>query len=112
MLLRKWVCVLWVGVWLAGCSFSCRPMPSLIRSLSPLSAVSCVQVDPKESPSVAMLLEAAKSLGVLLVGGSIPEREGDKVYNTCVIVGPGGWEKAIGHKGDWLTSVVVNPCTL
>jgi predicted amidohydrolase len=36
-----------------------------------------------------MLLEAAKSLGVLLVGGSIPEREGDKVYNTCVIIGPG-----------------------
>ncbi len=48
-------------------------------------------MDPKESPSLAMLLEAAKSLGVLLVGGSIPEREGDKVYNTCVIVGPGGW---------------------
>ena len=38
---------------------------------------------------MAMLLEAARTLGVLLIGGSIPEREGDKLYNTCVIVGPG-----------------------
>lgn len=48
------------------------------------------QVDPAQSPSLAMLLQAAKDLGVLLIGGSIPEKaEGGKVYNTCVIVGPG-----------------------
>jgi hypothetical protein len=28
-------------------------------------------------------------LQVYLVGGSIPEREGTKIYNTCIIVGPG-----------------------
>lgn len=70
---------------------NCRALMRYI-CIPSLSAVSCLQVDPKESPSVAMLLEAAKDLGILLVGGSIPEREGDKVYNTCVVVGPGGWE--------------------
>lgn len=48
-------------------------------------------VDAAQSPSLAMLLQAAKDLGILLIGGSIPEKEGDKVYNTCVIVGPGEW---------------------
>ena len=54
------------------------------------SLSSMLQVDSKESPSVAMLVDVAKSLGVLLVGGSIPEKDqGGKIYNTCVIVGPG-----------------------
>lgn len=45
---------------------------------------------------MAMLVEAAKELGVLLVGGSIPEKEGSQVYNTCVIVGPG----AVGARSE------------
>ena len=32
-------------------------------------------VDSKESPSIAMLVEAAKTHKIHLVGGSIPERE-------------------------------------
>lgn len=36
-----------------------------------------------------MLTEVARTCNVYLIGGSIPEREGDRVYNTCVVVGPG-----------------------
>ena len=44
-------------------------------------------VDAAVSPSVAMLVAAAKSNGIYLVGGSIPEREAgsdgsEKIYNT------------------------------
>jgi omega-amidase len=46
-------------------------------------------VDKSQSPSLHMMLEAAKTSGVYLIGGSIPERSGSQVYNTCVIVGPG-----------------------
>ena len=35
--------------------------------------------------SVAEMSRWAKESGVLLVGGSVPEREGDKLYNTCFV---------------------------
>jgi hypothetical protein len=38
-----------------------------------------------------MLVEAARELNVLLIGGSIPETDKGRVYNTCIIVGAGGW---------------------
>ena len=37
------------------------------------------------SPSWAMLSEAARRNGVVLVGGSIPEREAGRLYNTCFV---------------------------
>jgi omega-amidase len=37
-----------------------------------------------------MLCTKAKELKIWIVGGSIPEREGEKVYNTCVIVNEDG----------------------
>mmetsp|Transcript_15627 Transcript_15627/g.54280 ORF Transcript_15627/g.54280 Transcript_15627/m.54280 type:complete len:219 (+) Transcript_15627:238-894(+) len=37
-----------------------------------------------------MLRDAAKEHGVYLVGGSIPERDGDRVFNTCTVWGPDG----------------------
>ncbi|KAG0489179.1 hypothetical protein HPP92_007990 [Vanilla planifolia] len=37
------------------------------------------------APSYSMLSEAARSLRITIVGGSIPERSGDKLYNTCCI---------------------------
>lgn len=46
-------------------------------------------MDASSSPSLAMLTEVARTCNVYLIGGSIPEREGDRVYNTCVVVGPG-----------------------
>uniref|UniRef100_A0A8C6PA95 omega-amidase n=1 Tax=Nothobranchius furzeri TaxID=105023 RepID=A0A8C6PA95_NOTFU len=40
--------------------------------------------------STQMLSEAAKESGVYLVGGSIPEEDGGKLYNSCVVFGPDG----------------------
>jgi len=36
------------------------------------------------------LSNLAKELNVYLIGGSIPEREGDKLYNTSLTFGPDG----------------------
>ncbi|KAG7276303.1 hypothetical protein CRUP_015626 [Coryphaenoides rupestris] len=43
---------------------------------------------PGESTQV--LSEAARENGVYLVGGSIPEEDGGKLYNTCPVFGPDG----------------------
>ena len=48
------------------------------------------QLDAAASPSSAMLCAEAKRHGVHLVGGSISERDGEAVYNTCIVVSPGG----------------------
>ncbi|CAN0918435.1 Omega-amidase, chloroplastic [Linum grandiflorum] len=37
------------------------------------------------SPSTAMLSEVAQRLNITIVGGSIPERSGDRLYNTCCV---------------------------
>ena len=37
-----------------------------------------------------MLAEVSKECGIYVVGGSIPEREGDRLFNTCLIYGPDG----------------------
>ncbi|KAK4491022.1 hypothetical protein RD792_001743 [Penstemon davidsonii] len=50
------------------------------------------------SPSTAMLSEIANRLKVTIVGGSIPERSGDKLYNTCCVFGPDGKLKAKHRK--------------
>ncbi|KAK9102465.1 hypothetical protein Sjap_019719 [Stephania japonica] len=47
-------------------------------------------IDEKASPSFTMLSEVALSQGITVVGGSIPERCGDKLYNTCCIFGSDG----------------------
>lgn len=38
------------------------------------------------SPSTAMLCNLAKSKNIWIVGGSIPEREDNKLFNTCIVV--------------------------
>eukprot|EP00358_Blepharisma_japonicum_P000507 CAMPEP_0202947758 /NCGR_PEP_ID=MMETSP1395-20130829/12123_1 /ASSEMBLY_ACC=CAM_ASM_000871 /TAXON_ID=5961 /ORGANISM="Blepharisma japonicum, Strain Stock R1072" /LENGTH=252 /DNA_ID=CAMNT_0049649255 /DNA_START=75 /DNA_END=831 /DNA_ORIENTATION=+ len=45
---------------------------------------------PESSPSVHFLLEAARNHQVHIIGGSIPEREGNKLYNTSICVSPDG----------------------
>lgn len=40
--------------------------------------------------SSIMLMELAKSTGMYIVGGSIPEECSGKLYNTCLIVNPSG----------------------
>jgi omega-amidase len=42
------------------------------------------------SPSIQALAHLASDLQVTIVGGSIPERHGDALYNTCVVLGPTG----------------------
>lgn len=37
-----------------------------------------------------MLSETAAAKGIYLFGGSVPEREGEIIYNTCFIFGPDG----------------------
>jgi predicted amidohydrolase len=43
-----------------------------------------------DGETVKMLARVAVDAGIVLVGGSIPERDGDKVYNTSFIFGPRG----------------------
>jgi len=47
---------------------------------------------PKENqgPSAFALSQMAKENQVYLIGGSIPEREGESVYNTCLVFGRDG----------------------
>ncbi|KAL3744541.1 hypothetical protein ACJRO7_013759 [Eucalyptus globulus] len=51
-------------------------------------------IDGGSSPSTAMVSEAAKALKVTIVCGSIPERCGDRLYNTCCVFGSNGVLKA------------------
>lgn len=46
--------------------------------------------EPIPGESTSALSDAAKKFGVFVVGGSVPEREGDKLYNTCTVWGPQG----------------------
>lgn len=50
------------------------------------------------SPSTAMLSELSRSLKITIVGGSIPERSGDKLYNTCCVFDADGKLKAKHRK--------------
>lgn len=43
-----------------------------------------------QGETVQMLSRVAAELGIVLVGGSIPERDGNIVYNTCFVFGPQG----------------------
>ena len=52
------------------------------------------EIDPATnfaaSPSAAMMAEVARSRGVTIVGGSIPERSQGRLYNTCCVFGRDG----------------------
>lgn len=43
-----------------------------------------------DGESIVMLATAARQEKIYLIGGSIPERDGEKVYNTSFIFGPDG----------------------
>jgi omega-amidase len=45
---------------------------------------------PFESPAAELLSGKAREHNVFVVGGSVPEREGGRIYNTCMCFGPGG----------------------
>ncbi|XP_059140518.1 omega-amidase NIT2-like isoform X2 [Physella acuta] len=48
-------------------------------------------------PSSAALAKAARDNAVYIVGGSIPEKDGEKLYNTCAVFNPKG-EMVIKHR--------------
>ncbi|XP_042961515.1 omega-amidase, chloroplastic [Carya illinoinensis] len=50
------------------------------------------------SPSTTMLSEVSRRLKITIVGGSIPERSGDRIYNTCCVFGTDGKLKAKHRK--------------
>ena len=48
-------------------------------------------LDKDLSPSVFMLINAAKENNIYLIGGSIPEKDNDNLfYNTSIIISPQG----------------------
>lgn len=49
-------------------------------------------------PAQQMLSRAAREEGLYIVGGSIPEREGDQLYNTSFVYAPDGNELAYHRK--------------
>ncbi|PSR93613.1 Omega-amidase [Actinidia chinensis var. chinensis] len=57
-----------------------------------------IDVGGDASPSTAMLSEVARVLKITIVGGSIPERCGDKLYNTCCVFDTEGKLKAKHRK--------------
>mgnify|MGYP005839279649 CR=1 FL=1 len=43
-----------------------------------------------DGPTIKRLSGAARDLGIYVVGGSVPERAGERVYNTSFLFGPDG----------------------
>ena len=54
--------------------------------------------EPENGPSRLFLSDLAKERGVYLCGGSIAERDGDRVYNTAYMFDPGGSQIAKHRK--------------
>ncbi|XP_075509652.1 omega-amidase, chloroplastic-like isoform X1 [Primulina tabacum] len=50
------------------------------------------------SPSTTMLSQLSLTLQITIVGGSIPERSGDRLYNACCVFGTDGKLKAKHRK--------------
>ncbi|MGI6257626.1 MAG: carbon-nitrogen hydrolase family protein [Anaerovoracaceae bacterium] len=46
--------------------------------------------ETEDGETIALLSRLAALQEITLIGGSIPEIEGDKVYNTCYVFGPDG----------------------
>lgn len=53
--------------------------------------------EEKGGKTYTILSSLAKEYGIYLVGGSIPEREGDKIYNTSFVFAPDG-EQIARHR--------------
>mmetsp|Transcript_82343 Transcript_82343/g.255935 ORF Transcript_82343/g.255935 Transcript_82343/m.255935 type:complete len:255 (+) Transcript_82343:2-766(+) len=68
--------------------FSCPYATKFFREYGERLAPSAAEADGAET--FAALSELARRHGVWLVGGSLPELAGDKVYNTCLVLSPDG----------------------
>ena len=49
-----------------------------------------IYAEPGDGPVEQRLAALAKELGIYLFGGTIPESDGGKLYNTCYVYGPDG----------------------
>ena len=57
-----------------------------------------VYAEPAGGETWQFLSRIAKELGIYLAGGSVPEREGNAIYNTCYLFSPQGEELARHRK--------------
>lgn len=57
-----------------------------------------VYAEPAGGETWQFLSRIAKELGIYLAGGSVPEREGDAIYNTCYLFSSQGEELARHRK--------------
>ncbi|KAL1743290.1 carbon-nitrogen hydrolase [Schizophyllum fasciatum] len=55
-------------------------------------------VGKTESDSVRMLSDVAKETGMWLIGGTIPEKDDDKIYNTCTVYSPTAGDLVAIHR--------------
>lgn len=44
----------------------------------------------QDNPTIFALCNKAKESSIWIVGGSIPEKDGEKLLNTCVVIDPSG----------------------
>jgi predicted amidohydrolase len=51
-------------------------------------------IEPDIAPAAAFLRDAARRHGIIVHGGSLGEREGDRLFNTSLVFGPDGSELA------------------
>ena len=71
--------------------FQCPYSTSVFRDYAEsLPSPSEAEPAKHDSPSLTMLQEMAKQTGMYIIGGSIPERDADNVYNTSLTVSPSG----------------------
>jgi len=64
-----------------NCPYANSAFPEFAEDLSKMT---------ESSPSAALLSRLARENEIYLIGGSIPEREGEKLYNTSLTFGPQG----------------------
>jgi predicted amidohydrolase len=54
--------------------------------------------EPLDGPSLSAARGWARELGIHLLAGSIAERDGERAFNTSVLIGPGGEDLAVYRK--------------
>lgn len=74
-----------------NCPYSNAKFPEYAEEVPEAgTAAAAVQARADKWPSVKALSDAAARLRVHVVGGSLPERRGDKLYNTSTVYSPSG----------------------
>ena len=54
--------------------------------------------EPQGGDTWRLLCKTAQECGIWLVAGSVPERDGDAIYNTCYVFDPQGTQQAKHRK--------------